>query len=54
MTMNLQRLQLLAEFRRLGTVTAVAEVKLITHSAVSQQLAQLEKETGYTLMVKSG
>lgn len=52
--MNLQRLQLLAEFRRLGTVTAVAEVKLITHSAVSQQLAQLEKETGYTLMVKSG
>lgn len=52
--MNLQRLQLLTELRRLGTVTAVAEAKLITHSAVSQQLAQLEKEVGYRLLVKSG
>ncbi len=52
--MNLHRLSLLVEFRRLGTLTAVAEAKLITHSAVSQQLAQLEKEIGYRLVEKSG
>ncbi|MCS4489560.1 LysR family transcriptional regulator [Corynebacterium sp. ES2794-CONJ1] len=51
---NLYRLRMLVELRRLGTMSEVAEILLLTHSAVSQQLKQLEKEVGYTLIEKSG
>lgn len=52
--LNLQRLRMLHELHVLGTVGAVADVLHYTHSAVSQQLAQLEKETGYKLIEKAG
>lgn len=52
--LSLSRLQLLQQLSRLGTVTAVAEAAHFTHSAVSQQLAQLEKETGHKLLRKAG
>lgn len=51
---NLTRLRMLCELRRLGTMGEVAEVLMMTHSAVSQQLAQLEKEVGYRLVEKAG
>jgi DNA-binding transcriptional LysR family regulator len=44
--LNLARLRLLVELERLGTVAAVAAALDYTPSAVSQQLAQLERETG--------
>lgn len=52
--LNLQRLRMLHELHVLGTVGAVADVLHYTHSAVSQQLAQLEKETGFKLIEKAG
>jgi DNA-binding transcriptional LysR family regulator len=44
--LNLARIRLLVELDRLGTVAAVADALDYTPSAVSQQLAQLERETG--------
>ena len=44
--LNLARIRLLVELERLGTVAAVADALDYTPSAVSQQLAQLERETG--------
>lgn len=52
--LDLRRLRLLREFARLGTVTAVADALAYSPSAVSQQLAALEKETGVRLLVPSG
>lgn len=54
MTMHLGRLKMLAELRRLGTIGAVADVLRYSHSSVSQQLAQLEHETGHVLIEKAG
>lgn len=44
--LNLARVRLIVELERLGTVAAVADALDYTPSAVSQQLAQLERETG--------
>lgn len=44
--LDLHRLRIVRELRRLGTVTAVAELLNYTHSAISQQLAQCEKRRG--------
>ena len=51
MTLNLRRLRLLRELARRGTISAVAEALSYSPSAVSQQLATLEKETGVRLLV---
>ena len=42
--LDLRRLRLLRELARRGTITAVAEALSYSPSAVSQQLAALEKE----------
>lgn len=48
------RLQLLREISRRGSIKAAAEAMSITPSAVSQQLAILEREAGVPLLEKSG
>lgn len=48
--MNLHRLRLLREFELRGTIAAVAEALSYTPSAVSQQLALLEREVGTPLL----
>ena len=48
------RLQLLREVSRRGSIKAAAEAMSITPSAVSQQLAILEREAGVQLLEKSG
>jgi DNA-binding transcriptional LysR family regulator len=48
------RLRLLLELSRRGTVTAVAGALGYTPSAVSQQLAALERETGARLLERAG
>ncbi|GAA2211665.1 LysR family transcriptional regulator [Nonomuraea monospora] len=48
------RLRLLREFAEHGTMTAVAEVCGLTSSAVSQQLAALEREAGVPLFERAG
>lgn len=52
--LDLHRLQLLRELRRRGTITAVAEALSFSPSAVSQQLATLERETGVRLLEPAG
>jgi len=49
-----RRLRLLVEFERRGTVTAVADALSYTPSAVSQQLAILERESGGPLFERAG
>ncbi|MBP2707511.1 LysR family transcriptional regulator [Microbispora sp. RL4-1S] len=48
------RLRLLVEFAEHGTMTAVAEVCGMTSSAVSQQLATLEREAKVPLFERAG
>ena len=48
------RLQLLREISRRGSIKAAAEAMEITPSAVSQELAILEREAGVQLLEKSG
>ncbi|WP_052423982.1 LysR family transcriptional regulator [Nonomuraea candida] len=48
------RLLLLREFAEHGTMTAVGEVCGMTSSAVSQQLAALEREAGVPLFERAG
>jgi DNA-binding transcriptional LysR family regulator len=48
------RLQLLREVSRRGSIKAAAEAMDVTPSAVSQQLAILEREAGVQLLEKSG
>jgi DNA-binding transcriptional LysR family regulator len=48
------RLQLLREISRRGSIKAAAEAMQVTPSAVSQQLAILEREAGVPLLEKSG
>jgi DNA-binding transcriptional LysR family regulator len=52
--LNVWRLQLLRELSRRGSIKAAAEAMSVTPSAVSQQLAILEKEAGVGLLEKSG
>ena len=51
---DVRRLRLLLELTRRGTVTAVADALAYTPSAVSQQLAVLEREAGMPLLERSG
>lgn len=51
---DLFRLRLLAELSRRGTMTAVASAYRMTSSAVSQQLATLEREAGVALLERVG
>ncbi len=50
----MKRLRLLWEFHARGTVAAVAEAMNYSPSAVSQQLALLEREAGVELLRRSG
>jgi DNA-binding transcriptional LysR family regulator len=52
--LDVRRLRLLRELHARGTVTAVAEALAYTPSAVSQQLATLEREAGVALMERHG
>jgi len=52
--LDVRRLRLLSELRERGTVTAVAEALSYTPSAVSQQLATLEREAGVALLERDG
>src|ERR687896_1499940 len=52
--LELRRLRLLRELHQLGTIAAVADALQFTPSAVSQQLAMLEREAGVPLLERSG
>lgn len=52
--LDLRRLRLLSELSRRGTIAEVATVVGYTPSAVSQSLAQLERETGVALLERDG
>ena len=52
--LELRRLRLLRELRERGTIAAVADALQFTPSAVSQQLAILEREAGVPLLERAG
>jgi len=52
--LDVRRLRLLSELKLRGTLAGVAEALAYTPSAVSQQLALLEKEAGVELLQKVG
>jgi DNA-binding transcriptional LysR family regulator len=52
--LDLRRLRLLHELHERGTIAAVADALQFTPSAVSQQLAVLEREAGVTLLERAG
>ena len=52
--LDLRRLRLLHELSERGTIAAVADALQFTPSAVSQQLAMLERETGVRLLERAG
>src|SRR3712207_9050045 len=52
--LELRRLRLLRELHERGTIAAVADALRFTPSAVSQQLAMLERETGVKLLERAG
>ena len=52
--LDLRRLRLLHELHTRGTIAAVAEALRFTPSAVSQQLAVLEREAGVPLLERAG
>jgi DNA-binding transcriptional LysR family regulator len=52
--LHLGRLRLLRELSERGTIAAVADALQFTPSAVSQQLAMLERETGVKLLERAG
>jgi DNA-binding transcriptional LysR family regulator len=54
MELSLHRLRMLRELHRRGTVTAAAAALNYTVSAVSQQLAQLERDVGTKLFERLG
>lgn len=54
MELSLHRLRMLRELHRKGTVTAAASSLHYTASAVSQQLAQLERDVGARLFERIG
>jgi DNA-binding transcriptional LysR family regulator len=51
---DVRRLRLLSELSHRGTITAVAYALAYSPSAVSQQLAALEREAGVPLLERSG
>lgn len=51
---DVRRLGLLLELTRRGTITAVADALAYTPSAVSHQLAALEREAGVPLLERTG
>jgi DNA-binding transcriptional LysR family regulator len=52
--LDVRRLQLLRDLAELGTIAAVATSHRYTPSAVSQQLAALEREAGVPLLERTG
>src|SRR5918992_3411720 len=52
--LELRRLRLLRELNERGTIAAVADALQFTPSAVSQQLAMLEREAAVPLLERSG
>ncbi|MBG0738414.1 LysR family transcriptional regulator [Paeniglutamicibacter antarcticus] len=52
--MEIHQLRMLRELGELGSVTAVAQALFVTPSAVSQQLAALQKSAGAVLTRKQG
>lgn len=52
--LSLERLRILHAIDTYGSVSAAADVLSVTTSAVSQQMAKLERETGQALLAKSG
>src|SRR5918995_3207169 len=52
--LELRRLRLLRELYERGTIAAVADALQFTPSAVSQQLALLEREAGVRLLERAG
>src|SRR5687767_4938786 len=52
--LELRRLRLLTELDQRGTIAAVADALQFTPSAVSQQLALLEREAGVRLLERAG
>ena len=52
--LDLRRLRLLRELHERGTIAAVADALQFTPSAVSQQLAALEREAGVRLLERAG
>ena len=52
--LDLRRLRLLRELHERGTIAAVADALQFTPSAVSQQLAMLEREAGVRLLERAG
>lgn len=52
--LELRRLRLLRELHLRGTIAAVADALQFTPSAVSQQLAMLEREAGLPLIERAG
>src|ERR671923_451000 len=52
--LELRRLRLLRELNERGTIAAVADALQYTPSAVSQQLAMLEREAGVRLLERAG
>ncbi|MFB7255827.1 LysR substrate-binding domain-containing protein [Streptomyces nojiriensis] len=52
--LDVRRLRLLRELARRGTIAAVAEALSFSPSAVSQQLAVLEREAGLPLLERTG
>ena len=52
--LELRRLRLLYELHRRGTIAAAADALGYTPSAVSQQIAMLEREAGVTLTERAG
>jgi DNA-binding transcriptional LysR family regulator len=53
-TIDIRRLRVLRELRDRGTLAATAEALNLTPSAVSQQIANLGRETGIPLLVRQG
>src|SRR4029079_14760366 len=52
--LELRRLRLLRDVHERGTIAAVADALRFTPSAVSQQLAMLEREAGVRLLERAG
>src|SRR6476620_8191666 len=52
--LDLRRVRLLRELAARGTIAAVADALQFTPSAVSQQLAMLEREAGVPLLERVG
>lgn len=52
--LDVRRLHLLRDLARHGTIAAVASLRAYTPSAVSQQLAALEREAGVPLLHRTG